>query len=94
MRVQTKYMQTELCNKTGKLLYYRVTFPIPKKFVLDRNIKESQHTQCIKNRWFYVRKNIHHDVLEKYIEHLQSEVAKWKIEKLQSRVKNKQLSLF
>ena len=78
MKVQTKYMQTHICNITGKLLYYRVTFPIPKGYALENYIKEP-YRQCIKGKWYYINNSLDYDKLMDYVKKIQISVRKWKI---------------
>jgi hypothetical protein len=85
MKIQNKYMQTYL-DDMGKLLGYRITFPIPKEFAI-RYIKES-HRQCVNNRYYYINQSLNHKRLLDTVNVLQIMVRNWKIKKLQDEVSN------
>lgn len=93
MKIQTKYMQTIVCDVTGRFLGYRVTFPIPESFALSGILKPG-YVQRVKNKYFYVNSSFDFDNLERAIKKVQIKVAEHKIVQLQLKILNKQLELF
>lgn len=93
MKIQTKYMQTYVCNVTGRFLGYRVTFPIPESFALSGILKPG-YVQRVGNKYFYVNSSSDFDNLERAIKKLQIRVAQFKIQELQNKIISKQLELF
>jgi hypothetical protein len=85
MKIQSKYIQTHLGNM-GELLYYRVTFPLPRDYALQNFIKEPWR-QCIKGKWYYINISTDHQKLLDYVNKIQISVRKWKISQLQNEIK-------
>jgi len=84
-------MQTYL-DDMGRLLYYRVTFPIPKEYAVANFIK-IPYRQFIKNKWYYVNQSQDYDKLVDFITKIQISVARFKIHQLQNKIKQKQCQL-
>ena len=93
MKIQTKYMQTIVCNITGRLLGYRVTFPIPESFALSGVLKPG-YVQRVGNKYFYINSSSDFDNLERAVKKLQIRVAQYKINELKLKIVSKQLELF
>ena len=84
MKIQNKYIQTHL-DDMGRLLYYKVTFPLPKEYALANYIKEPWR-QYIKGKWYYINKSLDYDKLMDYVNKIQISVRKWKIHQLQNEI--------